>query len=214
MKINNIKIKIVISCALFFIISFISIYSISNDYAIKQMIWYLIGVLLIIILKKVHINKILDISIILYIFFNILLIFLLFFGNKINGSKCWIILPQIGSFQPSEFMKIILILINTKIFSIFENKTKHTFKHDIKIVSIIMALTILPSILTFMQPDTGMVIIYLLISFIMLYIYGIKKSIIIIFLFLLLTVLAIFLDFILLMKNYLLTHLAHHFFIV
>ena len=40
-----------------------------------------------------------------------------------------------------------------------------------------MLITTIPSLVTFLEPDTGMVIIYFLISITMLFIYGIKKSI-------------------------------------
>ncbi len=192
MKINNIKLKIIISCIIFFIISFISIYSVSNTYATKQMFWYVIGIIIILLFKKTNIDKILDISFILYIFLNIILIFLLIFGNKINGSKCWIILPKIGSFQPSEFMKIIIILINAKCFSILNKKRKYTFKSDFKTFLIIISLTLIPSILTFLQPDTGMVLIYFLISLVMLYMYGIKKTVILTFVLVLSTFIVVF----------------------
>lgn len=167
---------------MFFIISIITIYSASTFSGLqvfsKQVIWYLIGFILILITSKFSCKKILDISIILYIFINVLLFLLLIFGVEVNGSKCWFTIPKLGSFQPSEFTKIILILINTKIFEFFDKKhPKRIFLDDVKLFLIIMLITLIPSILTFLEPDTGMVIIYFLISFIMLFIYGIRKSI-------------------------------------
>ncbi len=167
----------------FFIISLVTIYSTSisssnNDVFSKQIMWYLIGFLLIFITSKINCKKILDISVILYIFINIILFLLLIFGTEVNGSKCWFAIPGIGSIQPSEFAKIILILINTKIFEYFNKKyPKRKFYHDVILFLLIMTITFIPSILTFLEPDTGMVIIYFLISFIMLFIFGIRKSI-------------------------------------
>ena len=43
---------------------------------------------------------------------------LLFFGKEINGSRCWIVLPKIGSIQVSEFMKLTIILMNIKILKV------------------------------------------------------------------------------------------------
>ena len=131
-KINTITL---INLVTFFVISIISIYSAtklttsSNDILIRQVIWYLIGFLIIFITFKFNINWIINKAFIFYIIGNILLLLLLFFGKEINGSKCWFSLPGIGSFQPSEFMKLILILVNTKLFKIHNKKyEKSTFK--------------------------------------------------------------------------------------
>lgn len=183
---NKIKSMIVIPLIMFFIMSITTIYSISltnniNNIVTKQVIWYLIGFFIIILTTKKKLYKILDYSVPLYVFFNILLFLLLIFGTEVNGSKCWFTIPKIGSFQPSEFMKIVLILINAKTLSSYEKKiSNRTFKDDMKVFFIIMGITLIPSILTFLEPDTGMVIIYFLISFAMLFIYGIRKSIFII----------------------------------
>ncbi len=183
---NKIKYMVVIPLIIFFIISITTIYSISltnniNSVVTKQVIWYLVGFFIIILTTKKKLYKILDYSIPLYIFFNVLLFLLLIFGTEVNGSKCWFTIPKIGSFQPSEFMKIILILINAKTLSYYDKKIgNRTFKDDVKIFFIIMGITLIPSILTFLEPDTGMVIIYFLISFVMLFIFGIRKSIFII----------------------------------
>lgn len=188
MKKNKTKYEIIIPLIIFFMISVASIYSASktistNQIVTKQMMWYIIGFCIITFTPNKIIKKIIDNSFLLYLLGNSLLLLLLIFGVEVNGSKCWFVLPGIGSFQPSEFMKLILILINAKIFDIFNLKYhKKTLKEDIKIFFIIMLVTLVPSILTFLEPDTGMVIIYFLISFVMLFVYGIRKSIFIIIL--------------------------------
>lgn len=185
-NIKKTKQKILLLLIIFFIISLITIYSVSqgnNQTLSKQIIWYLIGFFIIFISSKINCKKILEISPVLYVFINALLLLLLFFGNEVNGSKCWFILPGIGSFQPSEFAKVILILLNAKTLEWFSKKnTKRSFKNDLTIFFIIILITITPSILTFLEPDTGMVIIYFLISLVMLYIFGIRKAIFLIIL--------------------------------
>ncbi len=186
MKKNIIKYQIIIPLLFFFIISLISIYSASknfssNDIIYKQIIWYIIGFFTIFITRNFKCKKITYHSFILYLFGNIMLLLLLFFGKEINGSKCWFVIPKIGSFQPSEFMKLILIITNVRVFNYYEKKyNTFSFKTDIKIFLSIMFITLIPSILTFKEPDTGMVIIYFLISIIMLFVFGIRKSIFII----------------------------------
>jgi len=100
---------------------------------------------------------------------NILLLLLLIFATPVNNSKCWF---SIGSFtiQPSEFMKIILIITN----AITINKNRDKKEYIIVLKTFI--ITLIPAILTFLEPDTGMVIIYFIVSFIMLYISGINSK--------------------------------------
>lgn len=177
------KYNIIILLILLFFISVITLYSVCTyfnqfDILKKQIIWYLIGFILIFLLSKMDCKKIINHSFILYFFINIILLLLLFISPNINGSKCWLIIPGIGSVQPSEFAKIILILFNTKMFEILSKKyPKRNTLCDIKITFIIIMFTLILGVLTFLEPDTGMVIIYFLISFVMLFMYGIKKRI-------------------------------------
>lgn len=201
MKKNIVKYQIIVPLIIFFLISCTFIYSASksfltNEIVIKQVIWYLIGFGIIIATIKFDFKRIINYAPILYIAGNILLLALLIFGTEINGSKCWFIIPGIGSFQPSEFIKLILILMNVKIFDYFNKKyTKRTFKDDLKIFLSVMIITIIPSVLTFLEPDTGIVIIYFLISLIMLFIFGIRKSIFITLIIIAICVIASFLFF-------------------
>ena len=107
--------KLIIYILIFSIISIASIYSstfiLSSNYKyiyLKQIIWYLVGFIILYFLTKIKKNSFYKYSFILYVIFNILLILVLFFGDKINGSKAWFNIPKLGAFQPSEFMKIIL----------------------------------------------------------------------------------------------------------
>lgn len=170
---------------IFMFISIISIYSASNllnnsNLVIKQIIWYIIGFSIIHLITKLNMKYIYKYYKYLYIIGNILLLLLLLFAKPINNSRCWFNIFGM-SIQPSEFMKIILIITN----AIVINKNKKNFKLIIKI----LLITLVPSILTFLEPDTGMVIIYFIISFVMLYISEIdNKYFTIIFLFTLLFV--------------------------
>ena len=172
------KNKLIICLLFFFIISLLSIFSaqtISNNNInkifIKQIIFYLIGTIILLIsyYKK---KEIIKYSFLLYIFFNILLIILLIIGININGSKCWIIIGPI-SFQPSEFMKIFLVIINAKVLTKYNKKS---IKKEFKMLLIISTLLLIPSILTFLEPDTGVVIIYFIITISMILYRGIDKK--------------------------------------
>lgn len=164
----------------YLIISMLSIYSVKQSnysYLTKQFMWYMVGFIIIFLSRKIKFKELIKYSLLFYVIGNVLLIFLLLFGTEINGSKCWLVIPKLGSFQPSEFVKINIILLNAQILCSFKNGKVKTFKDNLKIFSLIFLLTLIPAVLTFLEPDTGVVIIYFFISMVMLYTYGIKKSI-------------------------------------
>ena len=173
---KQVYLSIIIPIIIFFIISIITILSsYNNNLYIKQIIWYFIGFILIYVIYKSDLKPIFKNIEVFYIIGNIILLLLLIFGNKINNSKCWITIPNIGNIQPSEFMKIILIIINSKIINNFKNKYKKpTIKQEFKFLSKIFLIVLIPSILTFKEPDTGMVIIYIIITLSMIFISGIR----------------------------------------
>lgn len=178
-KIDYLLLTIIIILA---IISLISINSAENilgdkslNYTLKQSIWFIIGFILIIFLKKIKNEKILKSIQYLYIGGIISLILLLIFGKPINNAKCWFEIPFLGTFQPSEFMKIILILTLSTLIDDFRSKNPFpTITQEFLFLLKIGIIVGIPSILTFLQPDTGVVLIYLLITFIMLFVSGIR----------------------------------------
>lgn len=163
-------------------ISLISINSAENllgsradNYTIKQLIWYIIGFIAIIILSFIKNENILKYTKYLYLAGVLSLIILLIFGKPINNAKCWFEIPHIGVFQPSEFMKIILILFLSYFIDDFHDKYPiPSIKEELFFLLKVAIIVGIPSILTFLQPDTGVVLIYLLITFIMLFISGIR----------------------------------------
>lgn len=178
----NIDRTILVCILLFATISIITIYSSQTilkeeyqDLAQKQFFWYIVGFIIIFIIMKIKNYTILKYIWFLYIVGNISLLGLLFFGTPINDARCWYTIKGIGTIQPSEFMKITLILTIAKMIQNFHEKyanptVKEEFIFLLKIVLIILP----PCILTFLQPDTGVVLIYLLITIVMLFIGGIR----------------------------------------
>lgn len=183
------------SIFIFFIFSILSLYNAQNmiqvnNLIIKQIIWYILGIILIQIIKKIGNKFLIDKIIYVYIFMNILLLLLLIFGKPVNNSKCWFEIPGIGTFQPSEFMKIVLIIYIAKILS---KEKLLNIKDEFKLLIKIFLLLIIPSILTFLEPDTGVVIMYLIITILQLFISGLNlKWFIGLFLFILLILSFIF----------------------
>ena len=178
-KIDN---GILISLILFAIISVVSILSAQNlldssfnNLYLRQIIWYIIGFIIAYFIMFIGNNFFLKNAKILYIVGILSLILVLIFGKEINFAKCWFVIPGIGNVQPSEFMKIILIITLANMINRFrEDYDKPTVKEEFIFLLKILAIVAIPSILTFLQPDTGVVLIYLLITFIMLLVAGIR----------------------------------------
>lgn len=163
------EILIPLCIIVFFIISIISIYSSEsilpnyyNNLHIKQLIWYIVGFIIFIIVLFIKNERILRYSKVIYITSIILLIIVLIVGQKVNNTRGWITFGSL-SFQPSEFAKIGLILYISKILNDFRFEENITYKKELFLIIRITLLTLLPSILVFIEPDTGAVISYFII---------------------------------------------------
>lgn len=182
MKRLKFELNILLPIIIFMILSVISIYSATTylpsylkDIYIKQIIFYFLGFILSFFIltrgNEVFIKNIWF----LYISINILLLSLLFFGITINGSKSWIIIGSYFSFQPSEFMKIVLIILLASILDKDDkSKKEKSLLDEFKLIIKVLLILLVPCILTFLQPDTGAVIIYFIITLFMLFIKGIR----------------------------------------
>ena len=179
----KVDINIIIPIVLFFIISVISIYATKSllpiEYAhlwIKQIIWYVVGFVIAYLMMTLG-NKFLYNNAYIFYFIGVIsLVLVLFFGNTINNATCWFKIPFIGTIQPSEFMKIFLIITLAKMINEFNERYKYPdIIHELKFIIKVLFVVFIPSVLTFIEPDTGAVIMYLIITFTMLFVGGLKK---------------------------------------
>lgn len=186
MKTKNYNI-LIITCFLFMIsIGILSIYSASvligtsySNLYIKQITSIITGIIIMIFLIIIGNEKILKYSKVAYITSIFLLTITLFIGKEINGSKCWLTLGGI-TFQPSEFMKISLILLLSEIIEKYHFKNKRNIKEELKLIITTLIITLIPSFLVFIEPDTGSVIMYILIWLTLLFISPLRNRWIII----------------------------------
>ena len=146
-----------------------------GNLALKQAIWYIIGWGVVVLLIKFKNEYLYRMSWVLYIVGVISLILLLFFGTPINNSRCWFIIPGIGSIQPSEFMKLFIMLVLASMIHNFRSDHDNpSMKEEFLFLLKTLGIVLIPSILTFLQPDTGAVLIYLVIYFCMMFVSGIR----------------------------------------
>ena len=181
-KKNKIDYSILGFVFIFFLISVVTINSALTylpsdvgNLALKQVIWYGVGLLLVFIIFKVKNEYLYRNAWFFYILCNLLLLCLLLFAPAVNNSKCWFIIPKIGSFQPSEFTKISLMLVlGTMINNFRLDYEEPSIKEEFMFLLKTFIVVLIPSILTFLEPDTGVVIIYFIIYISMLFASGIR----------------------------------------
>ena len=174
--------SILIPLIILAIISITTIYSAQNlldsSYStlyLKQAMWFFVGFILAYLIMYIGNDFLYRNVYILYIIGVLTLVALLFFAPTINNAKCWFSIPGIGTIQPSEFMKIILILTLARVINDFnEENDSSTIMQEFKFLLKVGIIVGIPAVLTFLQPDTGVVFIYLLITVCMLFVSGIR----------------------------------------
>jgi rod shape determining protein RodA len=96
------------------------------------------------------------------------LILLFFFAPEIRGTKSWYKIGPV-SIDPTEFTKIVLLLILAKYFSM-----RHVEMYRIVHILISGLYVLIPSVLIFLQPDLGSVLVLISLWVGVLIISGIK----------------------------------------
>lgn len=150
---------------------------------IRQAIWYVFGYGTLIFLLYFGIDRLFTGIKVFYWILLILLFVLLLdfvvdipFVTPVNGSRAWFQIPGVGTIQPSEFMKIALILLCANIiYDHNKYKTSMTIKDDLVLFFKIGKVAIPPLVLIVMQPDTGIPIVIVVSILAMLAISQIKK---------------------------------------
>lgn len=162
------QLSLIVPVVILLMISLLTLYSTNlqvdflESSLYKQMIWIGIGSVVFIALQFIRVQFFYEYAFILYGILIVLLI-LTHFMPSISGAKRWIILGPI-SFQPSELGKLIVVFTLAKFLS-----DQREGENPIKILVIAFAISILPSLLVFRQPDLGTAIIYVAITLPMLY---------------------------------------------
>lgn len=106
----------------------------------------------------------------LYLFFVVLLLLLFVLGTTTKGATAWFNFGSF-SFQPADFMKLVLILVLAKYFS-----RRHVEIQNIKHLFISGLYMLIPFGLVFLQPDFGSALIIFAIWFGMTLVSGISKK--------------------------------------
>jgi rod shape determining protein RodA len=187
---SKIDYSLVFTLLLLFIISCLSIYSAQTtgqyqeNFLLKQIIWYGIGAGMIVSVITLDSDQLKKLTWVAYGFGIFLLILVRIapesIAPHINGAKSWFKVPALGSIQPSEFVKIFLVLALAKLIE------DHHFKNPVKSVNSDFWLlfkmgitTIFPIGLIMLQPDLGTSLVFLAILLGMIFISGVSWKILV-----------------------------------
>jgi len=132
----------------------------------KQLLWFIFGFLFMIGITFISYQNLGDYSIHIYGILIVVLLFTTILGTPIRNTRAWLNLGFF-SIQPSEFMKLSLVIVLGKYLEIRERDIKNF--RELIIPSI---LTMIPVVIVLNQPDFGTAVIYIPILFTMLFVGG------------------------------------------
>ncbi len=137
---------------------------------IKQMIWCSAGWIVYFVFTQIDYKSLVDRGHIFYFLGLILLVLVLQWGHMANGARSWF---RIGfvSIQPSEFMKIAMVLIVTRFFTRVDRT--HSFFEFLVSGFIVL----IPVVLIALQPDLGTAIVFAPLVLIPNFLFGRKEAI-------------------------------------
>jgi len=159
----------------FSFISLLNLYSASYETGLvsfkKQFVWVGIGLVTLILVSFLNYRFLKQYALYIYGVAILLLIFVLVFGKEVAGSKSWIDIASIATIQPSELVKIAIILVLAKFYDDDYQVTPYGFLDLIKPIILIAA----PLALVMLQPDLGTALTIMLVSGSVVLFMGIKK---------------------------------------
>ncbi|MBI3793671.1 MAG: rod shape-determining protein RodA [Nitrospinae bacterium] len=138
----------------------------------KQLEWNFYGLVVLSIMSFVDYRVVERPAYVIYVVTIILLIAVLVAGKVISGSKRWLLVGGIN-FQPSEMMKLVLIITLTKHFGSVRDSAGEVGFQRLVIPGL---LTLVPAVLIAKQPDLGTAVVLVAIFFAMAFVNGIKTK--------------------------------------
>jgi rod shape determining protein RodA len=125
----------------------------------KQMIWFCIGTAAMVMAFIFNYKALDRWGVLFYVVSIALLVWVLFFGKYVGGSKRWLIVGPI-TIQPSELAKIGVIIALSQYYS----KRVKIKGFTLRELVVPMIITLIPFILIVKQPDLGTALIVVLIA--------------------------------------------------
>jgi rod shape determining protein RodA len=136
---------------------------------IKQLYWITGGIVGMFLMSFINYQKLLDAVHWMYIISIASLLTVIIFGQKYLGARRWIKMPGGGHFQPSEWVKLILILAVAKYFA--DMRQRELSWPDFMKAGAIVGV---PMLMVLAQPDLGTALTYIPIAIMGLFLGGVR----------------------------------------
>ncbi|MFB5282957.1 rod shape-determining protein RodA [Peribacillus sp. Hz7] len=154
----------------------------SSNFLLKQIISYIVGVGIILGVITLDSDQLKKISWYAYGFGLFVLLMLIIMPEsivpQINGARSWFKFPGFGTIQPSEFMKVFLILALANVIHTHHLKNSlKTIETDLWLLGKLILVTVPPLLLIMQQPDLGTSLVLCAILAGMIFISGISWKI-------------------------------------
>lgn len=145
-------------------------------YFFHQLIRLIVGFGLAFLIININTKNYKKWAIIGFIGINLALLYLWLYGTAHKGAQNWLYIPGLGSFQPSEFAKPIIIVCLSLIFEQFYKKLRDPKIKHWDMIGIILLVGLFSAIIIFLQKDLGTMMIIVAIFGIMFLASPILKS--------------------------------------
>ncbi len=155
------------------VIGVLVINSAADGFAAKQAMGLVMGLVVAVGLSLVDYNFIAKHALLLYVFNILLLGAVRVFGTSINGARRWFSLGPFGTLQPSEFSKVLMILI----FAWLINSRRDKMDRPFEVLKITLLYAI-PTGLVLIEPDLSTTIVFLFIFCVLMFVGGLSYRII------------------------------------
>jgi rod shape determining protein RodA len=148
----------------------------TETFWVKQLIGLGIGLVAMLAIAFTDYRRLLNLAPAFYVFGLILLAIVLVpgIGLKINGQRCWLKVPGIGQFQPSEFVKVTTAMMLARYFG--KNRLQVLTIKEMIVGGLILAL---PIGLILLEPDVGSVLTYMPILAVVLFLSAIRLRLVV-----------------------------------
>lgn len=144
---------------------FSSTYPYKLDYVLKQVMWFLAGCLVFILMININYRRITGIGSIFYFLILFLLAAVLIFGSRRLGAQRWLTIGSLN-IQPSEFSKIFITIALVQYMA--SRKNYRSFKNAL----VPLLMIAVPFVLILKEPDLGTALMLVPVLFVLLYIWG------------------------------------------
>ncbi|MBP7737185.1 MAG: rod shape-determining protein RodA [Spirochaetes bacterium] len=171
---SKIDYTLVIAVIVTVIIGILMIYSagfdpidkVNNGLYRKQILWFIFGFILMLGLTILNYQSLGEFSLHIYVVLVVLLIITTIFGTPVRNTRAWLNFG-VFSIQPSEFMKLALVIILAKYLELRERDI-----NKLRELVVPALLTFIPMLIILKQPDFGTAIIFIPILLTMLFVGG------------------------------------------